>query len=162
MFKEQLFRPDSLLNRPMVGMPFVDSLVRGFLVPADHSHRDAVVGTDRAQVPGRTIRAAIDIIEEEAHLPMTVSSLAARTHLSVRFRDYPGVSPMTYLRQVRLRRAHEALLESDSSSATVASIAYHWGFTNLGRFAAAHADRYGEAPSEALRRKPIRAPRSLR
>ena len=167
LFKEQLFRRDNLLNHPMVGMPFVDSLVRGFLVAADHSLRNATVGSDPVQLPPRTIGAAIEIIEEEAHLPMTVSSLAARTHVSVRslqlgFHDYLGVSPMTYLREVRLRRAHETLLESDPSSATVAAIAYHWGFTNLGRFAAAHAGRYGEPPSETLHRKAFRTRRDRR
>ena len=37
LFKEQLFRPNSLLNQPLVGLPFADSLVRGFLLAADHS-----------------------------------------------------------------------------------------------------------------------------
>jgi transcriptional regulator GlxA family with amidase domain len=60
---------------------------------------------------------------------------------------------MAYLRKVRLRRAHQTLLESDPSTTTVASVAYHWGFSNLGRFAAAHAARYREAPVETLRRR---------
>jgi hypothetical protein len=36
-FKEQIFRPNSLLNQPLVGLPFADSLVRGFLLAADRS-----------------------------------------------------------------------------------------------------------------------------
>ncbi|MDV6980173.1 helix-turn-helix transcriptional regulator [Mycobacterium intracellulare] len=155
-FTQQLFRPESLVNHPMVGLPIVDSLVRGFLLAADHSHREAV-GADACSAPPRAIRAVIDIIEEEAHLPTTVSSLAERGHVSVRslqqgFRSHLGVSPMTYLREVRLRRAHQTLLESDPSEVTVASIAHSWGFTHLGRFAALHADRYGEAPSATLYR----------
>jgi transcriptional regulator GlxA family with amidase domain len=63
-----------------------------------------------------------------------------------------GMSPMTYLRQVRLRRAHHELLGSDPSVETVASIAKRWGYTNPGRFAAAHAARYGETPAATLRR----------
>jgi transcriptional regulator GlxA family with amidase domain len=87
-----------------------------------------------------------------------VSSLAARTHVSVRslqlgFRSHLDASPMEYLRQVRLRKAHHTLRESDPSEVTVASVAYRWGFTNLGRFAAAHAERYGETPSVTLHRK---------
>lgn len=58
---------------------------------------------------------------------------------------------MAYLREVRLRKAHQTLLESNPSTVTVASVAYRWGFTNLGRFASAHATRYGEAPSATLR-----------
>ncbi|WP_164681156.1 helix-turn-helix transcriptional regulator [Mycobacterium intracellulare] len=158
LFTEQFCRADGLLNQPLVALPFVDSLVRGFLLAVDHPHREAIA-TDIGQAPPRTIRAAIDVIEAQAQLPMTVSSLAARSHVSVRslqegFRSYLGVSPMAYLRQVRLRRAHQDLLESDSSTVTVASVAYRWGFTNLGRFATEHAHRYGEAPSATLHRRP--------
>lgn len=156
-FKEQYFRPGSLLNQPMVGLPFVDGLVRGFLLAADHPHLDALIRDERLAAP-RAIRTAVDIIEEEAHLPLTLSSIAKRSHVSVRtlqqgFQRYLDTSPMAYLREVRLRRAHEALLRSDPSMATVASIAYRWGFSNLGRFAAAHAARYRETPTETLRRK---------
>ena len=63
---------------------------------------------------------------------------------------------MAYLRDVRLRRAHQSLLEADPSTTSVASIAYQWGFTNLGRFAAAHTARYDEPPAATLRRRAFR------
>jgi AraC-like DNA-binding protein len=157
LFKEQFFRPQSLVNQPLVGMPFADSLVRGFLLAADHSSRDALLG-DEQQIAPRAVRAAVGIIEEEAHLPLTLSAIAARSHVSVRslqqgFQRHLSTSPMAYLREVRLRRAHETLLRSDPSTVTVAAVAYQWGFTNLGRFAAAHAARYRETPTETLRRR---------
>jgi AraC-like DNA-binding protein len=156
LFAEQFFHPDGLLNRPLVGMPFVDSLVRGFLLAAEHSQRDALTGRERSLTP-RAIRRAVDVIEAEAHLPLTLSSIAARSQMSVRslqqgFKRHLGMSPMSYLREVRLRRAHQTLIESDPSVVTVASVAYDWGFTNLGRFAAAHAARYREPPAKTLRR----------
>jgi AraC-like DNA-binding protein len=157
LFAEQVFSIDSVLNQPMVGLPFVDSLVRGLLLAADHPYRSVVTGTTQVVSP-RVIRAAVELIEGEAHLPLTVSSIAARCHVSVRslqqdFRRYLGTSPMAYLREVRLRRAHQSLLESDPSATSVASVAYRWGFTNLGRFAAAHAARYDEPPATTLRRR---------
>ena len=159
LFTNQLLRPNSILNQPVVGLPFVDSLVRGFLLATNHPHRKALTH-DGEPIAPRTIRTAIEIMEEEAHLPLTLSSIAARTHASVRslqegFQRHLDTSPMAYLREVRLRRAHQALVESDRSTATVASVASMWGFTNLGRFADAHARRYGEAPSVTLRRKAI-------
>lgn len=60
---------------------------------------------------------------------------------------------MAYLREVRLSRAHQSLLESDPLATSVASIAHHWGFGNLGRFAAAHTARYNEPPAATLRRR---------
>ncbi|OMB95470.1 AraC family transcriptional regulator [Mycobacterium colombiense] len=158
-FKEQFFRPHSVLNQPLAGLPFVDGLVRGFLLAAEHPHLDALTGGDRLAAP-RAIRNAIEMIEEEAHLPLTLSSIATRSHISVRtlqlgFQRHLGTSPMAYLREVRLRRAHETLLRSDPSMDTVASVAYRWGFSNLGRFAAAHAARYRETPTETLRRRVV-------
>jgi AraC-like DNA-binding protein len=156
LFAEQFFHPDGLIHQPLVGMPFVDSLMRGFLWAAEHSHREALMGQDCSTTP-RAIRTAIDVIEAEAHLPLTLSSIAARSQVSVRslqqgFKRHLGLSPMSYLREVRLRRAHQTLLVSDPSVVTVASVAFDWGFTNLGRFAAAHAGRYNEPPAKTLRR----------
>jgi AraC-like DNA-binding protein len=156
LFAEQLFRVDSVLRQPIVGLPFVDSLVRGLLLAVEHPYQGVVSGTTRVIGP-RAIRIAVDVIEGEAHLPLTVSSIAARCHVSVRalqqdFRRYVGTSPMAYLRETRLRRAHRSLLESDPSTTSVASVAYQWGFTNLGRFAAAHMARYNEPPAATLRR----------
>jgi AraC-like DNA-binding protein len=157
MLAEESFRPGSALTHPLVGLPYVDSLVRGLLLVGDHPHRDAVAAEPKSVAP-RTIRAAIDVIESESHLPLTVSTLAVRSHASVRslqegFRRHLGTTPMAYVRGVRLKRAHEALLRADPSSTTVASIAAQWGFTNLGRFAALHAKRYGEQPAITLRRR---------
>jgi AraC-like DNA-binding protein len=156
MFTEQLFRPRSIVHQPMVGMPFAESVVRGLLLATDHSYRGVLKG-ESTDPPPRAIRVAIDIIESEAHLPLTISTLASRSCVSVRslqqgFQRHLGVSPMAYLRNVRLRRAHETLLESDPATATVSSVAYRWGFTNLGRFAAAHTIRYREPPAKTLLR----------
>lgn len=156
LFAEQLFEPGSPLQQPMVGLPFAESLVHGLLLATDHSYR-AALEAKAAEPEPLAVRAAIDVIEAEADQPLTVSVLAERSYVSVRtlqqaFRDHLGITPMAYLREVRLSRAHQMLLESDPARITVASVAYRWGFTNLGRFATAHSARYGESPSEALRR----------
>lgn len=57
------------------------------------------------------------------------------------------MSPMQYLRGVRLDRAREDL---QAGVGTVSDIAYQWGFTNLGRFARAYRERFGELPSDTL------------
>jgi AraC-like DNA-binding protein len=163
LFTEQLFRPGSVVHQPMVGTPFADSMIRGLLLAADHSYRATLEG-EATEAPPRAIRAAIDVIEAEAHQPLTVSALAARSYVSVRslqqgFRGHLGTTPMAYLREVRLRRARQDLLESDPSIDGVASIAFRWGFTNLGRFAAAYAAHYGENPAVTLRRSADRAVR---
>jgi AraC-like DNA-binding protein len=156
MLNDQVSQPDSFLREPLVGLPFIDTLVRGLLVVADHPYHSAIVKPVRP-MRSRLVDTAMEVIEADADLPLTVSSIAARSYGSVRalqqaFRRELEMTPMAYLREVRLRRAHRALVESDPSVATVASIASQWGFTNLGRFAETHAARYGEPPAATLRR----------
>ncbi|OBA59432.1 hypothetical protein A5647_17400 [Mycobacterium sp. 1100029.7] len=156
VFAHELFRADSALAQPLVAAPFADSLLRALLLAAEHPHQRVLEERTKLVAP-QSIRPAVDIIESEPQLPLTVGRLAAQCHVSARalqqsFVRHMGMSPMAYLRQVRLRRAHQELLDSDPSVDTVASIAKRWGYTNPGRFAAAHAARYGETPAATLRR----------
>ena len=158
LLSEHVFRPESVLNQPIVGLPFVDSLVRCLLLAVEHPYRAELESKPDDPTPP-AVRAAVEIIEAEAERPLTVSEIAARSHVSARalqlgFRQHLGTTPMSYLRDVRLRRAHQELLESDPSVDMVSRIAYRWGFRNTGRFAAAHAARYGESPAVTLRRPP--------
>ena len=151
-----LFRPDSAVTQPLVAAPFVESVIQALLLATDHPDRPLLSSQARFVAP-QSIRPAVDIIETEPHLPHSVASLARRCGIGSRalqqgFARHLGVSPMTYLRQVRLRRAHQDLLNADPSVETVASIAKRWGFTNPGRFAAAHAARYGETPAVTIGR----------
>jgi AraC-like DNA-binding protein len=155
LLNEQLARPESLAHEPLVGRPLMDSLVRGLLLAADNPYRQALVASPEPARP-TAVRTAIDVMESEPQEPMTASSLAKQSHVSVRslqegFRRYMGTTPMRYLRSVRLRHAHEELLAADPSATTVATVAFRWGFSNLGRFAAEHEAAYGTQPVQTLR-----------
>jgi AraC-like DNA-binding protein len=156
VFVREIFQPDNALIQPLVAAPFVHSLIQALLLATDHPYRE-VLGAQAKFVAPQTIRAAVDLIEAEPHLPLTVATLASQCHISTRalhqgFVRHLGMTPMAYLRQVRLRRAHQDLLASDPSIETVASITKRWGYTNPGRFAATHAARYGETPAATLHR----------
>jgi len=85
--------------------------------------------------------------------------LAGLAGVSVRglqqgFRDYLGITPLEYLREVRLARARDDLLAADpEADVSVTEVAYRWGFGHLARFAGYYRHRYGELPSETLRRR---------
>ncbi|MFI8849775.1 AraC family transcriptional regulator [Streptomyces sp. NPDC053499] len=103
------------------------------------------------------VRRAIQLMEERSDQPLTLSDLAAAARLSPRalqeaFKRYCGRTPLVYLREVRLERAHHDLVAADADGpVTVAEIAFRWGFSNLGRFASWYRRRYGHAPSLTLR-----------
>jgi AraC-like DNA-binding protein len=146
--------PDSLMRHPLVWDPLVESLIHGLLLVADHPYSQALAAP--AQPGPAAVRDAMDLIEAGPHLPLTTSTLAKQCHVSARalqegFRRHLGMSPMAYLRVVRLRRAHRDLRSANPAHSSVASIAHRWGFTHLSHFAAAHQTMFGETPRQALR-----------
>jgi len=59
---------------------------------------------------------------------------------------------MAFVKEMRLRRAREMLVRTDLSP-SVTETALACGFTNLGHFARDYFKRFGERPSETLRRR---------
>ena len=57
---------------------------------------------------------------------------------------------MRYLRNLRLDRARQMLMDAPDMGVT--RVALDCGFGHLGKFAAAYRARFGEAPSETARR----------
>jgi AraC-like DNA-binding protein len=144
-----------LLNESLVAGHLCDSLTIGLLLATDHPYREALARPGRAYRPA-PVRRAMDAIHAHPEHPFTLATLAATAGVCVRtlqagFRRYTRSSPMGYLRQVRLARAHDDLRASDPRRTTVTEVAYRWGFTHLGRFAADYRARYGIPPSVTLR-----------
>ena len=101
------------------------------------------------------VRLAEQYIEQHWDQPMTIEALALATNASVRslfysIRKSRGVSPMVFLRQVRLRHAKEMLANARPET-SVTSVAYACGFSNLGHFARYYHAAFGEHPSATLK-----------
>ena len=62
-----------------------------------------------------------------------------------------ATTPLEFLRALRLTEARQTLA-SCGSDTTVTEVATRFGFHELGRFAGEYRDRFGESPSETLRR----------
>jgi len=78
-----------------------------------------------------------------------VAGVPART-LETHFRRFLGKTPLGWVREQRLAQARRALLASQGE--TVSEVALRCGFSQLGRFAAQYSRRFGELPSQTLRR----------
>lgn len=105
----------------------------------------------------RSVEAATRFITRHLADPITVTDIARASYLSVRalqegFRRELGLTPMEYLRNGRLDAIRRELARADDATLTVGEAASRWGITHLGRFAAAYRDRFGESPSETLRK----------
>jgi AraC-like DNA-binding protein len=124
----------------------LECLTTGREVPdraARHRHRALV---SRLMEAGRfTPETLLSLPEICAWLDVPQSTL------NVACREFLGVSTMQYTRLRRLDHArHRLRLGGDQGNVT--SVATGLGFWELGRFAVAYRARFGESPSETLRR----------
>ncbi len=70
--------------------------------------------------------------------------------------EHLGMSPMSYVRLHRMQLANHTLRLGTPQTTRVADVAKRFGFGNLGRFAGAYRELYGELPFETLRHPPHR------
>ncbi|MBN8507605.1 MAG: AraC family transcriptional regulator [Burkholderiales bacterium] len=94
----------------------------------------------------------------DAHLegPLTLGRLCAVAGVGGRslqqaFLSRRGMSPMRFVVERRLHRAH-ARLSGSGRRDSVSAVALECGFAHLGRFGTLYREVYGESPSQTLRR----------
>jgi transcriptional regulator GlxA family with amidase domain len=107
-------------------------------------------------VASRAPRGVSDFVVDRLREPWSLGGLASTLGLSSRTlnrltRREAGVPPMVLLRRVRLEQARSEL-EAPTPRTSVTNVALDCGFNHLGRFSVDYARRYGEPPSETLRR----------
>lgn len=129
-----------------------DMLFFSMLLASGHPADDA----SRPGIAPASVKRAEDFIDAHFSEAITLHDVAAAAGVPVRtlfdgFRRFRDVSPMQHLRNRRLDAAHAALGDVKPGE-TVLSVALENGFGHLGRFAAEYSDRFGEKPSETLRR----------
>jgi AraC-like DNA-binding protein len=111
---------------------------------------------DHQQIRPRIVTRVVDAVHADPSRAWTAADMADAAGVSVRrlqegFREYVGMSPREYLNDVRLVRVNGEL--SDPGAViSVTDVAMKWGFTHTGRFAASYRRKYGESPSDTLRR----------
>lgn len=135
---------------------FQDLIISGLLLSQRHNYSESI-GTSVEPAAPRSVRLAIQACEASPEEPLTVTDMARIAGVSIRslqdgFKKYVGMSPTDYLRNVRLTRVREELISNRSLNSSISDIAFSWGFTHMGRFAKMYHERFGELPSETIRR----------
>lgn len=136
---------------------FSDLLLTTVLTHLPNSYSERLLAPSAPKVVPYHVKRARDYIHANAACTITLEALASYAGCAYRtlqqgYTDAYGVPPMRYLRYLRLSRVRDALLNAEDGN-TVKAVASRWGFSDLGRFAREYRDRYGELPSETLRRR---------
>lgn len=102
------------------------------------------------------VKRAIHYMHVNISRAMSLNELAGICGVSARtlqdgFRKFRMTTPMTYLEHLRLDAVRQELASADPEQ-SVRVIAQKWGFTHVGRFSGQYRRRFGELPSQTLRR----------
>ena len=132
----------------------VDSLCDLLIARLGRPQPDDAAGEITAATRQRVVREARRHMAEHAEQPISVPELCAALHVSRRtlqyaFQDVLQMSPVSYLRALRLNGVRRDLRRGGDEP--VADRAARWGFWHLSRFAADYRHLFGELPSRTLR-----------
>jgi len=113
--------------------------------------RSAGQGRPEPVLP-RSLRRALDYLDAHAQGEILLTDIAAAACVSVssllrHFNEHLGLTPMAYLRQLRLDRARAELRQGQAGR--IGELAQRWGFQSAGKFSQAYLRRFGERPSES-------------
>ena len=122
-----------------------------------HSFTDAIARIEQGPppLPG-VLRKARQYLETHAAEPLDLERLARAAGIGIRslqlgFQRHFGTSISQMLQDIRLAHLH-ARLRTAQPCERVTDIAFDLGFTHPSRMASAYRARYGESPSDTLRR----------
>lgn len=145
-----------MLNSPIARANLEQMLVHALLYGQPNSYSDQLHNPSPSIAP-HYVKRAEEYISAHADQPIGIADIAEQAGVSVSalyagFKSFRSLSPMAFLKSVRLQNVHEALLNSGAPSISVTDVAMQQGFRHLGHFSAAYKRMYGEAPSDTLRR----------
>ena len=106
------------------------------------------------------VHRAEDYIRAHLREPISVEDLVAASDVRMRslfsgFRRFRGLTPMAYVKALRLELAFDELSRADPVR-SVTEVALACGFTHMSKFARDFAARFAERPSAVLGRRHVR------
>ncbi|KWO64796.1 helix-turn-helix domain-containing protein [Burkholderia ubonensis] len=134
---------------------FRDAMLGMFLDALDQR-----IGAERRDITHATysdiVRRCEKHLRERPEEPVTVLELCralrcSRRTLQTSFQRVADVTPVAYLRTIRLNAVRRLLRTTSAQQLGVGEAAASWGFTHLGYFASEYRDLFGELPSQTLR-----------
>ena len=148
-------RSPQLFDSTLVRSQLEQNIMTTLLTWHSHEFSDHL-NDDSPRILPVHLKKAVDFMQACPEQVITMETLSEITGVHGRtlfygFSRFLGISPMRYLRDVRLERVHYDLLDP-SQPRSVTDIATRWGFYQLGRMAQIYKARYGENPRDTLLR----------
>ncbi|MFC4911855.1 AraC family transcriptional regulator [Actinomadura gamaensis] len=143
---------------PLLARALEESLLNAVLLGLPHGATGALAQPPRGRRRHHLAAFIEDWVRAHHREPIGVTDIAAAAGIGVRqlqavCRAEWGVTPVQFLRDVRLDHARAALLAAEPKPGVVAAVATSAGYLHKSRFATHYKERFGESPSETLRKR---------
>lgn len=153
----EVMAPGSLIQQGTGAGPIEELIISTLLYVqrSNYSHQLAGLPTRSGRA---AVRRSIEYIERHLAEPISLADLAAYAGMSTRsiqagFRDDLDTTPVAFIRDRRLDQARRMLMAAvPGDGVSVTDAAQRWGFGHLGNFSVLYRRRFGESPSQTLRR----------
>jgi AraC family ethanolamine operon transcriptional activator len=142
------------LNHGNALAAFRNNLLAGFVNALGGAAPSPRTSTRSAAQHRRTVERAVQYMRSHASEPIGVVDICQAVGVQSRvlqycFNEVFGVTPVTYLRCLRLHQVRREIKESPAQP--LGDIAARWGIWHLGRFASDYRRLFGELPSVTAR-----------
>jgi AraC family transcriptional regulator, ethanolamine operon transcriptional activator len=145
------------MSRPDVRASLADQVVMA-IADLGSAQADAQRPTRDARIQQRTaVERAREYIRGQLAEPLRLSELCRHAHVQARsleygFREITGLSPISYIKSLRLNAVRRRLSRTDAAEHSISEIALDHGFWHLGQFAADYRKFFGETPTSTRQR----------
>jgi AraC-like DNA-binding protein len=146
-----------LLNSAHLTKHMHDMLMSMLISAVDNNFQELYCSKNVKVAAPNYVRMAEEYMRCNACEAITVKEVAKEVGVAMRtlhggFQKYRNYSVSEFLRNERLHLARTALATANQNNLTVTDVAYSSGFFHLSKFAVAYQKKFGENPSETLRR----------
>ena len=128
---------------------FLQRLVQVLRLPLQISTKDS------RQKRRQGFELALEFLREADWSSLSVPELCSKTGVSQRtleyaFQEHFNLTPISFIKKLRIHSIRRKLLTADSSELTIADTAHQFGIYDMGRFASIYKKNFGELPSQTL------------
>lgn len=153
--RRMLYRTDAHALQTSVPVRDLENQIVALLLQAQPHNYSKLLHHRSAAGPWH-VRAAQEYIADNADMPLSLGDICLAAGTNARtlqhwFRIKIGCSPIQFLHRIRMERVHLEL-SNPQAHTTVTDEALRFGFLHLGRFAQGYFSKFGEQPSQTLRR----------
>ncbi len=142
---------------PIAAVTIRDALIGALLTGQRHNRSGAIERHDgHARIVPTVLRKALAYLEAHAAEPLDIEHLARSCGVGLRslqigFKRHFGLSISDQLRDIRLAQLQGRLRRAQPGDRVI-DLAFDLGFTHPSRMASAYRARFGETPSQTLRK----------